>query len=339
MQALVPVWLGKMGSTTNAMKKHFAVAGVLIALACQMGSAVAENPISTRFNADPSPHHFGGRFYLYATNDQDNSGKYWDSTDWRVFSSNDLAHWKDDGSFLSVAVFKWARPDAKAWAPEAAYRNGKYYYYAPIGGDKIGVAVSSKPEGPFVDARTDALIDKARDANAGDEPIDPCVLIDDDGQAYLVFGTRVPKIVKLNSDMIHTAGPIDDLIINGFPSDDAKKKYGEAPFLHKHNGLYYFSFSTGWPGQIVYTTSMTPMGPYTYRGVVLDYRTISTNHHAIMDFGGKSYLFYHDNLLPGGGDFRRSIAIDYLSYNTDGTINEVKPTRSGVSPVKPKLGP
>ena len=81
------------------------------------------------------------------------------------------------------------------------------------------------------------------------------------------------------------------------------------------------------------------MGPYTYRGVILDYRTISTNYHAIMDFGSKSYLFYHDNLLPGGGDFRRSIAIDYMSYNLDGTINEVKPTREGVSPVKQKSGP
>lgn len=296
-------------------------AALLLLMATQ---ALAGEPISTRFNADPSPHVFNGKVYIYATDDASNSGKYWDSTSWRLYTSNDLKTWRDDGAFLDVTVFKWARPDAKAWAPEAAYRNGKYYFYAPVGGDKIGVAVADNPAGPFKDARSDALIDKARDANAGDEPIDPQVLIDDDGQAYLTFGTRVPKIVKLNADMTSLTGPIENLVIKGFPADDPKKKYGEAPFLHKHKGLYYFSFSTGWPGQIVYATSKTPMGPYTYRGVIFDYLKISTNHQAILTFKGKPWFFYHDNLLPGGGDHKRSISIAPLRYNRDGTIREVK---------------
>lgn len=286
-------------------------------------AAPAAQPVSPRFNADPSPHVFGGQIYLYATNDQDNSGKYWDSTDWRLFTSKDMKHWRDEGSFLSVTVFKWARPDAKAWAPEAAFRDGHYYFYAPVGGDKIGVAVSPKPEGPFVDARTDALIDKGRDANAGAEPIDPAVLIDDDGQAYLVFGTRVPKVVKLKADMTETDGPIRDIEIDGFPAGDPKVKYGEAPFLNKHGGLYYFSFSTGWPGQIVYATSKTPEGPYTYQGVILDYRKISTNHQAIIDYRGHSWLFYHDNLLPGGGDYKRSITFAPLEFESGGHIKTV----------------
>jgi beta-xylosidase len=285
--------------------------------------ASAAEPVSPRFNADPSPHVFKGKIYLYATNDQDNSGKYWDSTDWRLFTSKDMKHWRDEGSFLSVTVFKWARPDAKAWAPEAATRDGKYFFYAPVGGDRIGVAVSRDPKGPFVDARSDALVDKARDANAGAEPIDPAVLIDDDGQAYLVFGTRVPKIVKLKRNMIETDGPILDLRIDGFPADNPKVKYGEAPFLTKRNGLYYFSFSTGWPGQIVYATATSPQGPYTYRGVVLDYRKISTNHQAIVDYHGQSWLFYHDTLLPGGGDYKRSITFAPLTYAPDGTINKL----------------
>ncbi|MDC7684548.1 family 43 glycosylhydrolase [Asticcacaulis sp. BYS171W] len=288
-------------------------------------TAIAAEPISPRFNGDPSPHYFKGRFYLYATDDASNSGKYWDSTSWRLYTSKDLKNWKDDGAFLDVTVFKWAKPDAKAWAPEAAARNGKYYFYAPIGGDKIGVAVADKPEGPYRDARTDALIDKARDANAGAEPIDPAVLIDDDGQAYLFFGTRVPKVVKLNKDMISTTGPIMDVVVTGYPADDAKKKYGEAPFLHKRNGLYYFSFSTGWPGQIIYGTSTSPVGPFEYRGVILDYRTINTNHQAIIEHKGKSWLFYHDKLLPGGGGYRRSITLAPMSYRPDGTIKEVKP--------------
>lgn len=288
-------------------------------------SAQAAEPITPRFSADPSPHVFGGRYYVYATDDASNSGTYWDSTTWRLYVSKDLKRWEDAGAFMAVTTFKWARPDAKAWAPEAAYRNGRYYFYAPIGGDKIGVAVGSRPEGPFVDAIGAPLVDKARDANAGAEPIDPQVLIDDDGQAYLVFGTRVPKIVKLGADMISLAGPIQDLVITGFPANDPKKKYGEAPFLHKRNGLYYFSFSTGWPGQIAYAVSKSPMGPYNYKGVILDYRTISTNHQAIIEADGRSWLFYHDNLLPGGGDHRRSITLAPLTYGPDGAINEVKP--------------
>lgn len=287
--------------------------------------AYAAEPITPRFSADPSPHVFGGQYYVYATDDASNSGTYWDSTTWRLYVSQDLKRWQDAGAFMAVTAFKWARPDAKAWAPEAAFRNGRYYFYAPIGGDKIGVAVASRPEGPFVDAIGAPLVDKARDANAGAEPIDPQVLIDDDGQAYLVFGTRVPKIVKLGADMISLAGPIQDLVINGFPADDPKKKYGEAPFLHKRNELYYFSFSTGWPGQIAYGVSKSPMGPYDYKGVILDYRKISTNHQAILQDKGRSWLFYHDNLLPGGGDHRRSITLAPLTYAPDGTINEVKP--------------
>jgi beta-xylosidase len=263
-------------------------------------------------------------FYLYATDDASNSGKYWDSTSWRLYSSPDMQHWRDDGAFLNVSIFKWARADAKAWAPEMAQRNGKFYFYAPVGGDKIGVAVAQTPEGPFIDARGTALVEKGRDANAGDEPIDPQVFIDNDGKAYLVFGTRVPKMVQLKTDMITTDGPICDIVITGFPLGSGHKGYGEAPFLHKRGGIYYFTFSTGWPGQIVYATSTSPSGPFAYRGVILDYLPISTNHQAIIEHEGKSWLFYHDNLLPGGGDYRRSIAIAPLIYRADGTIEQVE---------------
>lgn len=283
----------------------------------------AARPISSRFNADPSPHYFDGKWYVYATDDASNSGKYWDSTAWRLYTSNDMASWTDAGAPLDVSVFKWARADAKAWAPEAAYRNGKYFFYAPIGGDKIGVAVADRPAGPFRDARSDALVDKARDANAGDEPIDPAVFVDEAGQAYMYFGTRVPKVVKLKADMVTLDGPIQDVRIEGLPAADGKKKYGEAPFLHRHGKLYYFTFSTGWPGQIVYATGTSPMGPFDYRGVVLDYLDISTNHQAIVEHQGRSYLFYHDQLLPGGGSHRRSIAIAPLEYGSDGSIRQV----------------
>jgi beta-xylosidase len=296
-------------------------------LPCAARAADAPTPVSTRFAADPSPHYFGtkdgGKFYLYATDDASNSGKYWDSTTWRLYTSTDLRTWQDAGVPLAVTVFKWARPDAKAWAPEAAYRNGKYYFYAPVGGDKIGVAVSNRPDGGFVDARVDPLVDKARDANAGAEPIDPAVFVDKDGQAYMYFGTRVPKVVKLRADMISLDGPILDVQVTGLPASDPKKKYGEAPFLHEHDGVYYFTFSTGWPGQILYATASSPLGPFTYRGVVIDYLTINTNHQAFIEHDGKSWVFYHDKLLPGGGSYRRSIAVAPIEYGSDGGIRPI----------------
>jgi len=301
-----------------------AFAAALFALVLPIAAQAAQ-PISPRFSADPSPHYFAGKFYVYATDDASNSGKYWDSTTWRLFTSSDLQAWTDAGIPLAVTVFQWARPDAKAWAPEAAFRNGKYYFYAPVGGDKIGVAVSDRPDGGFADALGAPLVDKGRDANAGDEPIDPAVFVDKDGQAYLYFGTRVPKVVKLKADMVTLDGPIRNVAIEGLPASDPKKKYGEAPFLHEHGGQYYFSFSTGWPGQIVYATAASPLGPFTYRGVVLDYLKISTNHQAIIEIDGKSWLFYHDNLLPGGGSQRRSITFAPLEYEADGGIRQVKP--------------
>ena len=292
-----------------------ALAGSFIAFSSQ-----SEVVITDRFSADPSVHKFNGQYYLYATNDQDNSGTYWDSTDWRLFRSDDLKSWHDEGSFLSASVFSWAAKDAKAWAPGAHSRNGKYYFYAPVGGTQIGVAVSDNPQGPFVDPIKTPLVETPRDNNAGDEPIDPAIFEDDDGQVYMYFGTRVPKVVKLGDDLVSLASDITDIKINDFPADDAKKQYGEAPYLHKHEGLYYFTFSTGWPGQIVYATGASPIGPFQYRGVIIDYLDISTNHQAILVDGNNSYIFYHDNIKQGGGDHRRSILSTSLKYGPDGSI-------------------
>lgn len=299
-------------------------------------NAQPAKPIATRFNADPSPHYFksvaGGSFYVYATDDASNSGSYWDSTSWRLYTSPDLKTWTDAGVPLDVSVFKWARPDAKAWAPEAAFRDGRYFFYAPVGGDKIGVAVSDRPDGGFKDARVDALVDKARDANAGDEPIDPAVFVEKSGQAWLYFGTRVPKIVKLKADMVNLDGPIQDVQILGLKEQG--KTYGEAPFLHERGGVFYFTFSTGWPGQILYATGSSPQGPFTLRGVVIDYLKISTNHQAILEHDGRSHIFFHDSLLPGGGSHRRSIAIAPLEYGADGSIKPVAldPSQVGKKP-------
>ena len=291
-------------------------------------AAQATNPIiMDRFVADPSAHVFNGRMYIYATDDQSNSGTYWDSSVWRAYSSNNLTTWTDHGSFFGIAGgFAWA--NELAWAPTAAYRNGYYYFYAPVNRDKIGVARSTSPTSGFRDVRGNPLIDKARDANTGAEPIDPAVFTDADGQAYMYFGTRTPKVVKLGADMMSTTGGIQNVVVDG-----GGPSYGEAPWLHKYNGLYYFSYSTGWPGQIAYATGTSPMGPFTYRGIILDYTNISTNHQSIVEYQGQWYIVYHRNGRTGGGNYKRSLAMEYLYHNADGTIRPVAQTANGVGPV------
>ena len=289
-------------------------------------AAQATNPIITdRFVADPSAHVFGDRMYVYATDDETNSGTYWDSRDWRAYSSDDLVGWRDHGSFFGIdGGFAWG--SQYAWAPTAAYRDGFYYFYAPVDRTKIGVARSTSPTSGFRDVRGTPLIDTSRDANTGPEPIDPAVFTDDDGQAYLYLGTRTPKVVKLNADMMSTSGGLQNLVINGGPA------YGEAPWLHQHNGVYYLSYSTGWPGQIAYATAGNPMGPFTYRGIILDYTNISTNHQSIVEYRGQWYIVYHRNGRTGGGNFKRSLAMEYLHHNADGTIRPVAQTAAGVGP-------
>lgn len=304
------------------MKLSAVALAMLAAALCAPLSA--QTLLTKNFSADPSPHYFNGKYYVYATDDQNNSGEKWDSTSWRLLVSSDLANWEDKGPFLPATVFKWAAAGANAWAPEALEYKGKYYFFAPVNQTQIGLAVSDKPEGPFVDALGKPLVDKERDANAGAEPIDPAVFVDTDGRIYMYFGTRVPKVVELAPDLSGTRGPIRDVAVSGFPA--ASKPYGEAPFLHRQKskgkgvGAYYFSFSTGWPGQIVYATGNSPLGPFTYKGVLIDYLKISTNHHAILEQGGKTLLFYHDNVLPGGGSHKRSILMQEIRYDADGNM-------------------
>jgi hypothetical protein len=321
---VIVISISGVSSRAGKGLRALAVTALVVASAVTgPGQAGAANPvIADRFVADPSAHVFNGRMYLYLTDDETNSGKYWDSKSWRSYSSADLVDWNDHGDVFSVSGFSWA--SQYAWAPEAAERNGRYYLYLPVDRTKIGVATSASPTGPFTDARGNPLVDKARDSNVGDEPIDPMVFTDSDGQSYLYFGTRKPKVVRLGADMTSTTGPITDVTVTG------ATQYGEAPYLHKVGDTYYFSYSTGWPGQIHYATASSPMGPFTYRGVVLDYVNVSTNHHSIVQYQGDWYVVYHKNARAGGGEYKRSVVMDRLHYNADGTIRTVVQTAGGV---------
>jgi beta-xylosidase len=290
--------------------------------------AHAGNPIvKDIFTADPAAFVDNGRVYLFVGHDEAPvGGKTYKMNEWRVFSSCDMKHWTDNGAPLNVATFKWAARDA--WAGDITKRNGKYYFYSTvehktIPGKAIGVAVSDSPTGPFVDARGSALItnDMTRETPIGWDDIDPAIFIDSDGQAYLYWGNTVMKWAKLKPNMIELDGPIHTVGLD---------KFTEASYLNKHNGTYYLSYSRDWPEETAYLMGPTATGPWTWGGVIMQKNTgVGTIHHAIIDFNGKSYIFYHNAKLPTGGDYRRSVAVEELHYGPDGKILPVSQTADG----------
>lgn len=290
--------------------------------------AHAANPITSKiFTADPAALVDNGRVYLYVGHDEAApGGKDYVMNEWRVYSSCDMTSWTDQGSPLRYSTFAWAGRDA--WAGDIAKRNGKYYFYATVDhktvpGKAIGVAVSDSPTGPFVDARGTALVtnDMTHETKILWDDIDPAVFIDTDGQAYLYWGNTVMKYARLKANMIELDGPIHTVGLDTFT---------EASYLHKHNGTYYLSYSSKFPEETVYMTGPTATGPWTMRGVIMDKNAdVKTIHQAIIDFNGKSYIFYHNAKLTGGGEFRRSVAVEEFQYRPDGTIGLIAQTVAG----------
>jgi beta-xylosidase len=272
--------------------------------------ATAQHPILPDFQADPSARVFHGRLYVYPSHDIAGS-KGWDMVDWHVFSTDDMVHWRDHGVIFSLNDITWAK--RYAWAPDCIERNGKYYFYFPAD-DQIGVAVGDSPTGPFKDALGKPLI--ARN-EVGIRSIDPAVFIDDDGQAYLYFGNSSGRVgvVKLKSDMITLDGPIQVLDL---------PHYHEGIWVHKHKGLYYFSYPSN-RGDLVanlmeYSTAKGPMGPFHYQGIILDNRSRNV-HGSITEFKGKWYLFFH---VAGPSAYERRVCVERLRYNKDGTIRPIQ---------------
>jgi len=188
------------------------------------------------------------------------------------------------------------------------------------------VAVSDRPTGPYTDARGSALIsnDMTTAVKISWDDIDPTVWIDDDGQAYLFWGNHQCYLAKLKANMIELDGPIQAVALPAFE---------EAPWIHKHGDLYYLSYATGFPEKTAYATAPKITGPWTYRGLVGELAgNCNTAHQSIIEFKGQSYFIYHNGgIQPNGGSFRRSVCIDHLYYNSDGTIKPVVQTTEGVS--------
>ncbi|WYZ45498.1 hypothetical protein EsH8_VIII_000814 [Colletotrichum jinshuiense] len=322
--------------------------------------------INHLYTADPSAHVFNGKVYIYPSHDREtdiefnDNGDQYDMADYHVFSTSSLDPLEpvvDHGVVLKTEDVPWV--SKQLWAPDAAFKDGKYYLYFPArdkqGIFRIGVAVSDKPEGPFT---------PDPEPIKGSYSIDPASFVDDDGQGYLYFGglwggqlqcyqkgneifdaewqgakepsgegayALGPRVAKLTHDMHQFDGEVQEILIldsetkSPIPADDHDRRFFEAAWLHKRDNLYYFSYSTGDTHYLCYATSESPLGPFTYGGRILEPVLGWTTHHSIVEFKGQWWLFHHDCELSNGVNHLRSVKVKEIFYDKDGKITTEKP--------------
>lgn len=306
------------------------LAGSVVGL-LQATAAFATNPlIMDQFTADPTARLFEGKIYVYPSHDIKAPPQYKGRPNWfvmedyHVFSSENLTDWKDHGVIVTQKDVEWADPTAYSmWAPECVFKNGKYYFYFPAiaksGGFKIGVAIADKPYGPFKPVATPI---------EGVKGIDPAVLIDKDGSAYLFYAAKKIFVAKLKPNMLEIEG--EPTVIDNLPA----KGLLEGPFVFERNGIYYLTYPhvENKTERLEYATSTSATGPFKPSGVILDESASGcwTVHQSILEYKGQWYLFYHDKDLSPSFDKNRAIRADKLFFNTDGTIRKVIPTLRGV---------
>jgi len=300
---------------------------IAVLLGVNLGSA--QNPlILDQFTADPTARVFEGKIYVYPSHDIPASpgrgrANWFVMEDYHVFSSENLVDWKDHGVILDQTQVPWLnRKSFDMWAPDCVFKNGKYYFYFPTGG-RIGVAMADKPYGPFT-AEPNAI--------KGVRGVDPGVLIDKDGSAYL-FWSGI-SMAKLKDNMVELDSQPQQ--VQNLP----RPGLIEGPFPFERNGIYYLTYPhvQDKTERLEYSVAKSPLGPYEWKGVIMDETPSGcwTNHHSIVEYKGRWYLFYHDKDLSPGFDKNRSIHADYLSFNKDGTIQKVTPTLRGVGIVDAK---
>lgn len=311
------------------------------------------------FIADPSAHLFDGRIYVYGSHDidgttpEDDLGSHFEMRDYQVLSMERIGGKVTVHPVaLDLGDVPWA--SRQMWAPDAAEKDGRYFLYFPAkdhdGVFRIGVATGDRPEGPFR-AEPEPI--------QGSFSIDPAVFTDDDGMSYMYFGgiwggqlqrwatgrydpegsktdlgqddrpALSPKVARLAEDMLRFAVPPRDALIldeRGQPllGGDHDRRFFEAAWMHKHEGRYYLSYSTGDTHFLVYATSPSPYGPFTYRGRILEPVQGWTTHHSILKVGEQWYLFYHDTQLSGRTHLR-SAKVTELTHAPDGTIEVIDP--------------
>lgn len=315
--------------------KSLLLLGLMTVLCCH---AVAQNPfITDQFTADPTARVFNDRVYVFPSHDircEEGQGRgptWFCMEDYHVFSSDDLTDWTDHGMIVSQNDVQWADTNTYSmWAPDCIERNGKYYFYFPTiirdtvkywRGYGIGVAIADKPEGPY--SVEPEPIENVRG-------IDPNIFIDEDGQAYLYWSQGHIFGAKLKENMLELAS--EPKILGDLPALDKGLK--EGPFVFERNGIYYMTYPhvENKTERLEYAIGDNPLGPFKFAGVIMDESPSGcwTNHHSIIEFKDQWYLFYHHNDLSPDFDKNRSIRVDSLFFNKDGTIQKVIPTLRGV---------
>ena len=327
-------------------------------------NAISAPLIKSIYTADPSAHVYNGNIYIYPSHDIDagdafdDLGSHFAMEDYHILSmdtpADEIA--TDHGVALHVKDVKWA--ERQMWAPDAAEKNGKYYLYFPAkdydGIFRIGVAVSDTPTGPFI---------PQPEAITNSFSIDPAVLQDEDGSYYIYFGgiwggqlqrwrtgtfnddqsespfaflpeenepALCAKVARLTGDLLEFAEAPKDVVIldekgNPLLQGDTERRFFEASWMHKYNGKYYFSYSTGDTHFLCYAIGDNPYGPFIYGGRILEPVIGWTSHHSICEFEGKWYLFYHDSSLSNGVTHLRSVKVTELQYDADGKIITIVP--------------
>ncbi len=301
---------------------------------------LGENPIFTdRMTADPACTVIGDRLYAFVGEDCAEPGGWFTMPHWVAYSTKDMKNWDYHGVVLKASDFPYASPNG-AWAGQVVERNGKFYYYVTLddmrnGRHAIDVAVADNPLGPYIPARLDQdpLItdDMTPDSHRWNADIDPTVLIDDDGQAWIVWGNGDFYIAPLKENMIELDGEVKHLGI---------RNVSEGPWLFKRNGKYYNVYAADAPGvqpeQLAYSMADNITGPWTYGGLLTGPAKFGfTIHPSVNEFNGKWYLFYHDGsyMQDGapGGDCRRHVCVEPLQFDSEGKILPITLTESGVS--------
>lgn len=354
-----------MLSNHRRFLKATAFAFIPVTAALAQGSPENVKPISQPlvthiYTADPSAHVFNGKIYIYPSHDvnagtpENDMGDHFDMRDYHILSMDKIGgKVTDHGVALDKKDVPWV--GRQMWAPDAAYANGTYYLYFPAKDKddvfRIGVATSKSPTGPFK-AKPEPI--------KGSYSIDPAVFQDTDGTFYMYFGgiwggqlqrwatgtyepdgsktdlnndeapAIGPRVARMSKNMLEFDGPVTEISIldkEGKPllGKDHDRRFFEAAWMHKYNGKYYFSYSTGDTHFIAYATGDSPTGPFTYQGVILKPVIGWTNHHSIVEFKGKWYLFYHDSMLSGGKTHLRSVKMTELKHLPDGTIETISP--------------
>jgi beta-xylosidase len=295
--------------------------------------AFAQNPfITNQFTADPTARVFNGRVYVYPSHDipaAPGRGRadWFVMEDYHVFSSDNLTDWTDHGVIVTQGKVNWVDSTTfSMWAPDCIEKNGKYYFYFPATvrsafgkGSMVGVAIADNPAGPYI-----TQPEPVKNTHG----IDPNVIFDKDGQAYLYWSQGRIFVAKLKPDMLELESEpkvVADLPVKGLI---------EGPFVFERDGIYYMTYPhvQNKVERLEYAISDNPMGPFKFAGVIMDESPTGcwTNHQSIVNFRNQWYLFYHHNDLSPKFDKNRSIRADSLFFNEDGTIRKVSPTLRGV---------